>query len=328
MTSNDHNPREGGVEPGLDPVLERFVAETSAAWARHPDLATVSPVEARQIAEAVREPWRRGGPAMVAVDEVVVASPHGPVRVRRYDPGQVNGAAVIYLHGGGWTLFSLETHDRLMREYAERAGMPVLGVDYALAPEAKYPVALEQVVAVARAASDPRSGLLEEGMSLAMGGDSAGANLALAAAITLRDEGHPELLRALLLNYGVFTRHSSSAAIARFGGPGNMLTEGEMEGFWRNYLRDERDAEDPLVCPLLADLAALPPTLLVTGANDLLTEQSLALAHRLRESGVSVELDVYEGACHSFLEAVSISTLADQALSNSAAWLRKALGAR
>lgn len=328
MTSDDHKRNEEGVEPRLDSGLERFVAEVSAAWSRHPDLASVSPAEARRIAEKVREPWTRGGPEMSAIDEISVPSAHGPVRVRRYDPGGRAPATLIYLHGGGWTLFGLDTHDRLMREYAGRAGIVVLGVDYDLSPEAKFPVALEQVVAAAKAVADPGSGLLEKGSPVGIGGDSAGANLALAVGIQLRDEGHPEILRALLLNYGVFARRSSPEAVERFGGPGNMLTHEEMEGFWHNYLRAERDAEDPLVCPLLADLTGLPPTLLVTGANDLLAEQSLSLAHRLREAGVVVELDVYEGACHSFLEAISISSLADQALRNSAAWLRKALRVR
>lgn len=323
VTSNEHNPREGRAEPALDPDLAHFVAEIGAAWARHPNLATASPAAARRIAEEVREPWTRGGPTMAAIDELSVPSPHGPVRVRRYDPGGEPSAALIYLHGGGWTLFSLDTHDRLMREYAERAGIVLLGVDYSLAPEAKYPVALDQLVSVAKVAAGP--GPLEAGTRLAIGGDSAGANLALAASLRLRDEGNSDLVRAILLNYGVYARRSSAEAVKHFGGPGNMLTVGEMEGFWRNYLQDEREAEDPLVCPLLAELADLPPALLVTGRNDLLAEQSLALAHRLREAEVSVELDVYEGACHSFLEAVSISALSDQALANSAAWLRKAL---
>ncbi|HKI86995.1 MAG TPA: alpha/beta hydrolase fold domain-containing protein [Thermoanaerobaculia bacterium] len=329
MTSDDHEGIEKAANLGLTPGLARFVAEIGAAWELHPDLTSVSPTEARRIAEEVRRPWTRGGPVMAAVDELAVPSPHGSVpdvvKVRRYHPRRETTGALIYLHGGGWTLFSLETHDRLMREYAGRAGVIVLGVDYSLAPEAKYPVALDQVVAVARAAADPGAGLLEAGTPLAIGGDSAGANLALAAAIELREEGHPELLRAMLLNYGVFTRYSSAEAVERFGGPGNMLTHEEMEGFWANYLRDEKDAEDPLASPLSADLASLPPTLLVVASNDLLAEQSLALAHRLREANVSVELDVYEGACHSFLEAVSISSLADQALANSAAWLRKAV---
>ena len=111
----------------------------------------------------------------------------------------------------------------------------------------------------------------------------------------------------MLLNYGVFERSSSAEARERFGGAGNMLMSEEMESFWRNYLRDDRDAEDPLVCPLRADLRGLPPTLLVVPEFDLLTEQSFQLANRLRAAGVPADLELYRGAVHSFLEAVSIT---------------------
>jgi len=282
----------------------------TAAWARYPDLAAVSPAEARRIAEEVRRPWARGGPAVPAT-EITIAG----VRARSYDPRPDSAKpALIYLHGGGWTLFSLDTHDRLMREYAARAGVRVIGVDYALSPEAKFPVALEQVVAVAQS--------IGQGTAIAIGGDSAGANLALAACIRLRDQGQSHLIHAMLLNYGVFDRRSSLEARKRFGGPGNMVTAEEMQGFWRNYLRDEGDASNPLVCPLLGDLRGLPRALLVIPELDLLTEQSLKLAEGLESAMVPVEMKFYRGAVHSFLEAVSISSLADRALAETAAWLR------
>jgi acetyl esterase len=302
--------RDARAPEALDPSIQRFVREMGESWARHGDLATVSPVEARRIAEEVRAPWTRGGPRMAAITEQI-----SPVRMRFYDPGPEGiKPTLIYLHGGGWTLFSLDTHDRVMREYAARAGVTVVGVDYALSPEAKYPVALEQVITVARF-------LGERGGQLAIGGDSAGANLALAACLRLRNEGNARLIRAMVLNYGVFARESSADASRRFGGAGNMLTNEEMEGFWRNYLRDERDADDPLVCPLRADLRDLPPVLLVVPDSDLLTEQSFHLADRLRAAAVPVTVKLYRGAVHSFLEAVSIAPVADRALDDTAAWL-------
>ncbi|HEY3056034.1 MAG TPA: alpha/beta hydrolase fold domain-containing protein [Thermoanaerobaculia bacterium] len=302
----------------LDPDIRRFVTEMTAAWARHGDLAAVSPAVARRIAEEVRAPWARGGPQMARIEQRV-RTPHGDVRVRFYDPRpDTPKPAFIYLHGGGWTLFSLDTHDRVMREYAARAGVMVAGVDYALSPEAKYPVALEQVVAVARF-------LGEQNARIAIGGDSAGANLALSACIRLRDEGQARLIRAMVLNYGVFERQSSAEERDRFGGPGSMLTSEEMESFWRNYLRDDREADDPLVCPLRADLHDLPPALLVVPEFDLLTKQSFRLADRLEAAGVAVELEMYRGAVHSFLEAVSIAPLAERAFDDTASWLRECL---
>jgi acetyl esterase/lipase len=299
----------------------------SAAWAQHGDLAALSPPEARRVAEQVRAPWTRGGPPVPATEHAVNVGA-GRVRLRVYSarPG-VSTPALVYLHGGGWTLFSLETHDRLMREYAARAGISVVGVDYALSPEVKYPVALDQVVAVARVLMERGADFGVDSQRIALGGDSAGANLALAASIRLRDGGDAELIRALVLNYGVFARESSVEARQRFGGPGAMLTAEEMEGFWRNYLRDPRDAADPLVCPVNADLRGLPSTLLVVPECDLLTEQSLALADRLRAAGVGVDLRIYPGAVHSFLEAVSISPLAERAFDDSAKWLSSVIAA-
>lgn len=317
-------PRPRGAD--LDPDIRRFVAEMSAAWARFPELGSASPAETRRIAEQVRAPWTRGGPAMARVSEHRLALADGAVRIRLYDPvGDALQPALVYLHGGGWTIFSLDTHDRLMREYAARAGVTVVGIDYALSPEAKYPTALRQISATVRHLAAHGEELAIDPARLAIGGDSAGANLAVAAALDLRDGGAPRALRALLLNYGVFARTSSPAAVFGLGGAGNMLTADEMEGFWRNYLRDERDAVDPLVCPVLADLSGLPPALLVAAEEDLLAEQSSELHQRLVAAGVTARLAAYRGASHSFLEAVSIAPLADRALAESAVWLREAL---
>ena len=317
-------PRPRGAD--LDPDIQRFVAEMSAAWARYPELAEASPAEARRIAELVRAPWTHGGPAMARVSERRLALADGAVRIRLYvPPGEAPQPALIYLHGGGWTIFSLDTHDRLMREYAGRSGVTVVGVDYALSPEARFPVALRQITATVRHLAAQGAELAIDPARLAIGGDSAGANLAVATALELRDGGTPRALRALLLNYGVFARTSSPEAVLGLGGPGNMLTAEEMNSFWRNYLRDERDALDPRVCPVLADLRGLPPALLVVAEEDLLAEQSVELHRRLGAAGVAARLASYRGASHSFLEAVSISKLAERALGESADWLRAVL---
>lgn len=327
MTGAAAGPRPPGAD--LDPEIRRFVAEMSAGWAAYPGLTSAAPAEVRRIAEQVRAPWARGGPAMAQVFERHLAVRDGAVRIRVHDPGgDSRKPALVYLHGGGWTIFSLDTHDRLMREHAARAGVVVVGVDYALAPEFRFPIALRQVVATVMhlcGAGAKEAGLDIDPGRIALGGDSAGANLALAAAIELRDGGRPQAVRALLLNYGVFARHSSGDAIARLGGPGNMLTADEMEGFWRNYLRDEKDASDPRACPVLADLRRLPPTRLVVAECDLLAEQSVALHRRLVAADVASNLAVYRGAAHSFLEAVSIAPLADRALRESGDWLRETL---
>jgi acetyl esterase len=294
----------------------------TASWARYGDLSAVPFAEARKIAEKVREPWRKGGPVIASVTDRSVESPHGLVRIRVYDPQPGSAKpAFIYLHGGGWTFFSLDTHDRLMREYAMRTGYVVIGVDYALSPEAKFPVALDQIVAVCRFVATKGREIGVDSNRIAIGGDSAGGNLALAASIRLRDEGQ-DIIRGIVLNYAVLDRDSSAAARERLGSAGNVLTYDEMEGFWRNYLRDDDDPYQPLASPLRANLRGLPPTMLVVPEFDLLTEQSEQLAVQLQAAGVWGRVARYRGAVHSFLEAVSIAPLADRAIAETSEWLR------
>ncbi|HEY3349011.1 MAG TPA: alpha/beta hydrolase [Thermoanaerobaculia bacterium] len=323
-------PTSGGEAPSLrgedlDPRVREFVTRMGEGWARFPEFATASPPEARRIAEIVRAPWTRGGPVMASVTEHRVPDGAGGVRIRCYDPGPHGmKPAIVYLHGGGWTIFSLDTHDRLLRELAARSGSAVVGVDYALSPEAKYPVALDQVCAVLRHLAAHGRTLGIDPSRVAVAGDSAGGNLSVASCLRLRAAGAP-LPSGMALFYGVFDRRTSPEAAARFGGPGYMLAEGEMEQFWKNYLTNESEADDPCVSPLRADLRGLPPALLVVPACDLLTEQSVEMARRLAAAGVDVRRSVYAGASHSFLEAVSISPLADRALADAAAWLRSVL---
>jgi len=310
----------------IDPDIRRFVAETSAAYAAGGVFAELSFPQQRQLAETVRAPWRAGGPVMARTVERLVPTPHGPVRVRIYDPsGRNKQPALIYVHGGGWTLFSLDTHDRVMREYAAAAEVVVVGVDYALSPEARFPVALEQVTAVVRWLTETGA---EQGIDpkrLAIGGDSAGAALSLGAALKLRDEGRGELLRGLLLIYGAFDNRWSAEAAGRYGGPAYMLSAAELGAFWTNYLGSPEDADNPLARLMIADLHGLPPVALTVPECDILAEQSLALAERLRDAQVSVRLDVYPGATHSFLEAVSIAPIAARAIADGAAWLSQQL---
>ena len=314
----------------LDPDIRRFVTEMSASYARHPSFDRLSRAQARAVAEEVRRPWRQGGPAMAEIRDLQVPSPEGPVRVRVFRPEGVTdqAPALVYMHGGGWTIFSLDTHDRLMREYAARAGVVVVGVDYALSPEARFPTALNQVVAVVRwlrAAGAAEIGADPE--RIAAGGDSAGGNLTVAACLKLRDADAGEAIRAMLLNYAVVDSETSETAGRLWGGAGFMLTPEEMTGFWANYLHSPEQARDPLACPMRADLRGLPPAFLTIAECDVLAEQNSAFAARLDDAGVAAEAVVYEGATHSFLEAASISGLAQRALQDGADWLRARLSA-
>jgi acetyl esterase len=315
-------------QPTLDPEIATFVKTMARAWAAYPPFMTMPLDEARAVAEAVRAPWRAGGPTMARTREYMAPTSTGPIRVRIYDPGVSAPAPVlIYLHGGGFTLFSLDTHDRLMREYAAAGDFLVAGVDYPLSPEARYPLALDQIVGVVDWLAGP--GAAEAGADparIAIGGDSAGAHLSMAAALRLRDSGNKAALRGLLLNYGAFGGPCSDAAEAAFGGPEAVLNRAEVDYYLANYLgAADGYPNDPYARPCIADLAGLPPAFFVIPDRDVLAEQSRDMAGRLAKAGVDVQAREYAGATHSFLEAMSISALARQAIADGAAWVKARL---
>ena len=320
---------QSAAEAPLDPEIRAFVARMKAGFAQHPPFSQLTFKEARAVAEAVRLQWRQGGPVMAATEERRIGTGPREVRIRihRPDRGQTAGLApaLVYLHGGGWTLFSLDTHDRVMREYAHRAGVTVVGVDYALSPEAKFPKALEQTIGVVEWLYSRGAELGIDRARLAAGGDSAGGNLAIATALRLRDGGKGAMLRAILLSYAVVDSECSPAAIERYGGEAFMLTGEEMRDFWANYLARADQARDPYASPARADLRGLPPVFLGISECDVLAEQNLAFVDALRAAGVETRAVVYPGTTHSFLEAVSIARVAERALQEGSAWLQSKL---
>jgi acetyl esterase len=305
----------------IDPQVREFVRRVAAGYLDVMGDAELDMAERRAAAEIVRAPWREGGPAMASTDERRV----GPsaVRVRIHRPNEEAVLpALIYLHGGGWTTFSLDTHDRLTREYAARAGCAVVAIDYSLSPEARFPRALDEIAEVlAWLAAEGVAAGIDAGR-LAIGGDSAGANLAIASMIRARDRSE-RLVRGMLLNYGAFDEEQRESH-TRFSHEAYMLDAAEMDAFWRNYRGEDR-SPDPLARPLLADLAGLPPAFLCIAECDILADENREMARRLARAGVEVRSEIYRGATHSFLEAVSISALADRALHDASDWLEEVL---
>ncbi len=316
-------PSAGGRD--LDPDVRRFIRAMAESVARHPEFGTAPLPQVRRWAEEIRRPWRQGGPAMFDTRDLAAATRHGSVRVRIHRPAEGELPGLVYLHGGGWTIFSIDTHDRVMREYAARTGYCVIGVDYALSPECKFPVALEQVVDVVHWLESEGDGLGIDARRLAIGGDSAGANLSVSAGLVLRDLPSSPPLRAMILNYGAFISRCSAEACRRFDGPEYMLGCEEMGGYWEKYLRSDQDAENPLACPLLADLGGLPPAFLAIAECDILAEQNVEMVRRLQAAGVPTRSVVYPGASHSFIEAMSIAAVSDRALADASGWLREVL---
>jgi len=313
----------------LDPEIASFVKEMQRAWASHPPFMTLPLEEARAVAEKVRAPWRQGGPAMAETFERTIATDAGPLRIRVYDPGSGKPApALLYLHGGGFTLFSLDTHDRLMREYAAAGGFVVIGIDYPLSPEVRYPVALDLTIGLIDWLAAHGAEIGVDAGRLAIGGDSAGGNLSLAAAMRLRDRGAPDRLKGLLLNYAALGAPPSDEAEARHGGPGSVLDRAEMEYYFGNYIGEAgHTLDDPYARPIIGNFTHLPPAFLVIPECDILSEQSFALRERMALAGIDVTSEVYRGATHSFLEAMSVAEVARRAIADGAAWVKARLDA-
>ena len=311
----------------LDPEIRRFATAVQQAWARHATDGDASVQRAREVAELVRKPWVQGGPQMAATADRRIPAADGSIRIRVYTPlAVIDGPALAYLHGGGWTLFSLDTHDRLMREYASRGRLRVIGVDYSLSPEARFPRAIEECCTVIRWLQTHGESLGVDARRLVIGGDSAGANLSVAACLALRDAGGTPLPRGMLLNYGAYDAAAANLVDDIATPPDFMLTCEEMKTFWRNYLRGPADIDNPLANLLQADLRNLPPALMVIADCDTLYAENLAMAMKFQTAGVPVRSMVYPGTTHSFLESVSIAAVADRALEDSVAWLRNILG--
>lgn len=301
----------------VDPEVRKFVDGLAEGYRRYASEHDAPPARRREIAELVREPWRTGGPVMAETRDFE----HDGVRLRLHRPTlQADLPMLIYIHGGGWMLFSIDTHDRLMREYAHRAGIAVLGVDYSLAPEVRYPVALNEIDGVVRWAEDMGARELGiEGQRIVIGGDSAGANLAVATCLKRRDEGRTSLA-GMLLSYGAFDpRHRPSYDL--YTGPEFTLEAGEMDAFWENYVGDAALLDDPLVAPIKADLRGLPSAHLTVAECDVLADSNVEFAQALKASAVPLECNLVRGATHSFLEAMSVAVLADRALDQQARWL-------
>jgi acetyl esterase len=310
----------------IDPEVAGFVAAILEGGTQYADLTIGSVVEQRRVAEVLRAKWRSGGPDMYRVRDMVAAQNGCEVRLRVFEPNACTVArpALIYVHGGGFTLFSLDTHDRLMREYAARAGLLVVGVDYSLSPEARFPVALQEVVAAVDWVHANVDKLGIDAGRIVIGGDSAGANLSLAACLVLRDRNDTDRIAGVISNYGFFDADFDTTSARLHGGPGKLLTVEELAGYLDNYL-GELPRTDPLALPSLAELSNLPPSFHVIPTCDPLADGNRAMVRKLLEAGNDVTFREYPGATHSFLEAVSISALAMRALADTSEWIRRLL---
>jgi len=263
-------------------------------------------------------------PKVRATEDVLIpGAPPIPARVYRPIELQSDGL-VIFLHGGGFVVGSLETHDHVCRDLCRRAGIVVLAVDYRLAPEAKFPAAVDDSLNAARWALRNAVGLSVNQGNIIIAGDSAGGNLAAVTAIRLRDEGEP--LRGQLLIYPVTDYHTPGTASYFEHASGYSLTRAAMIRFWREYLANEEGATHVYAAPLRAsDLGNLPPAFVMTAELDPLRDEGEAFARRLADAGVAVMLKRYDGMIHGFFRMAPVSERASAAIDDAVAWMHQVL---
>lgn len=255
--------------------------------------------------------------------DVMIPGPHGDVPCRFYYPeGIQNPPCLVYMHGGGFMQGSLNSWDHFLRDLVRQSGVAVMSVDYRLSPECKFPVAFDETVAMVRYAANHGADQGIDGKRLAVGGDSAGANLALAAALALREAGE-KLLSFQLLIYGVYSVEVESPSWQRFG-RGAGLSQTQFRWILETYLDNPGQAEDWRVAPLLADLKGLPPAHLIVGSLDPLLDDSNNLAAKLKAAGVPSHLTVYQGINHGFIRYGRLIRTARNAVADCAAALKTA----
>lgn len=282
--------------------------------------------QARAAAERYHAFLNGPTPPPADVMEIAAGSAGCPP-LRLYRPtgrGAERLPVLIYFHGGGFVVNSVDTHDRLLRLLAVHSGAVVCAVRYSLAPERRFPHQHDEALAALRwvAAEGEIYGIDPE--RIAVGGDSAGANLALGLALVARAPEEPRVTFGLLF-YGMFAHDFDTASHRRFGHGRYGLTTARMRWYWQQYLGSAATPDDPRVSPLLADLRGLPPLFLLAADLDCLRDDTLRLAERLAEAGVPHRLAVYDGLPHSFATMTRQVDLAGRAVLHAAQAVRRHL---
>ena len=298
--------RRARVESGRPPVYKGSVDE-----------ARLNDHEAILEEAALPEPVAR-------VEELEYEGAAGPQRARLYAPEGENLGLLVYFHGGGWVLGELDSVDGIARGLANAAGIAVLSCEYRLAPEHHFPAAVEDAEAAVRWASANADRLGADPSRLAVGGDSAGGNLATVVAQELRAGGGPRLALQLLI-CPVIQHGADTQSVREVIDPA-FLTTRAMDWYWVHYLDDVDNGSDPRASPIHAEsLEGLAPAFVLTAQHDPLLDEGEEYARRLEAAGVPVELSRYDGMPHGFFTMTGELSGAREAVAEAAAALRVAL---
>lgn len=289
----------------LDPDMAEAMSIEAARTAAMPPPVDLAEERRRGVEGAVF--WNDGLPP-IAVERLSI----GDVTVDLYRPTDNESApTLLYIHGGGWAVGSVAQNEPAIRALALGSGWNVAALTYRLAPEHPYPAGLEDCLAVA-------GWLASTGRPWAVSGTSAGANLAIATALARRHAPGPS---AMVLFYGVFGADLDTESYTAFGDGRYGLARERMASFFEMYDPPRARTRDPLITPLLGDLAGLPPTWLLAAGLDVLRDDTMAMHERLKAAGVDTQLRVEPGCVHGFINRGRIVRAARESLADAAAFL-------
>ena len=322
----------------LDPQAKSVMDQLEALGL--PPNHTVTPQQAR--ANFLSRPIAPGPEVAKVEDRTIPGNPipmppgayipggaaRAQVPVRVYTPeGSGPFPVLAWFHGGGWVVGNLDSADGTARHLCAGGECVVVSVDYRLAPEYKFPIPFDDCMAATNWIAQNAAGLNADADRIAVGGDSAGANLAAAVALKARDQGGPALALQLLV-YPVTARDFGTASYSQ-NADGYLLTMDAMKWYWDHYLSSDRDASNPYAAPMAAeDLSGLAPALVITAEFDPLRDEGEAYAQRLREAGVAVTSTRYDGMIHGFFGMSAVVDKAKQAVAEASSALRAAFAAK
>jgi acetyl esterase len=302
----------------LDPCFTALLADRRNELRAPPAHVSLADVRAANKAFLLQAPVS----PLHAIEEFAAIGAAGPIALRTYRPSAARRLpAMLFLHGGGFVLGDLDTHDALCRSLALAAECVVVSVDYRRAPETKFPGPLEDCHAALAWLAAHATRLDIDADRIAVCGDSAGANLAVAAALLARSRGPS--VHFLALFYPIADAACDTTSMHEFA-RGYVLTRDAMLWFWSSYLENPQDAANPLASILRAELTGLPTTTVVTAEFDPLRDEGESFADRLRASGVTVVARHYLGMIHGFAGMPHLTSAAERAVKDVAADMRAA----
>ena len=310
--------------PWIDPQLVAM-----GDWQKARGLSSLSPVtsplaDCRVMLERIGAALNADSKPLKRERDIAVPATHGSIPCRLYLPDHAERPPLlVYAHGGSFALGTLAAWDQMLRDLVRHSGVAVLSVDYRLAPEHRFPTACDDMLAVVRHVARRGSELDIDPARLAAGGDSAGANLALGAALALRD-ANDRALSFLLLIYGVYSMNIASDSWRRLGAGNYGLSVAQMKWIGENYLERSDQVCDWRFSLLKARMHGLPAAHLIVGSLDPLQDDNHALAAQFAAAGVAHRLQTYAGLTHGFIRYGNLIATVDRAVSDCAAALAAA----